>query len=135
MNNCYLSLGSNQKQPERQIRAAIRAIRKLPKTSIDKISSLYWTKPWGLTAQQDFCNAVIRVRTTLKPQQLLKHCQLVETKLGRVRKKPWGPRIIDVDIILYEDLCIKTSTLTIPHPLFELRDFVLLPLNEICAQI
>ncbi|KTD75059.1 2-amino-4-hydroxy-6-hydroxymethyldihydropteridine diphosphokinase [Legionella waltersii] len=133
MNTSYLSLGSNQKFPERQLRSAIKALKKLPRTNVIKISSLYWTKPWGLTVQQDFCNAVVKLTTTLDPLSLLKHCQLIEIKLGRIRKRRWGPRVIDIDIILFENVLINTEKLTIPHPLFKLRDFVLMPLEEITS--
>jgi 2-amino-4-hydroxy-6-hydroxymethyldihydropteridine diphosphokinase len=133
MNTSYLSLGSNQKFPERQLRTAIKSLKNLPKTSVIKISSFYWTKAWGLSVQQDFCNAVIKVTTRLDPHNLLKHCQIIEAKMGRVRKRRWGPRVIDIDVILYENLSINTEKLTIPHPLFKLRDFVLIPLEEITS--
>ena len=131
MNVCYLSLGSNQKHPERQVRIAIKSIKALPKTFVTKISKLYKTKAWGLQAQQCFCNAVVKIHTDLSPLLLLDYCQHIEKEQGRVRKKHWGPRVIDIDIILYGEKIIHNDRLIIPHPYFKQRDFVLLPLLEI----
>lgn len=131
MNICYLSLGSNQKNSERQIRAAIKSIKVLPKVCVTKISKLYRTKAWGFQNQQDFYNAVIELHTTLEPLHLLDFCQSIEKAQGRVRKKKWGPRVIDIDIILYSAKTIHNNRLVIPHPYFKQRDFVLLPLLEI----
>jgi 2-amino-4-hydroxy-6-hydroxymethyldihydropteridine diphosphokinase len=118
MNRCYLSLGSNQKVPERQIRLAISTLKKIPSTSVTKVSSLYWNKAWGLQTQQDFCNAVVEVSTTLSPDKLLDFCH-------------WGPRTLDIDIIFYGLRTIKTARLTIPHPYYSVRDFVTKPLLQI----
>lgn len=130
MNICYLSLGSNQKCPERQIRMAIQHLKIIPKTYIKKCSSLHWSKAWGLTRQQDFCNIVVKIATTLSPEQLLACCQDLEKKQSRSRKKRWGPRTLDIDIILYGDRTIKTKNLNIPHPHYLTRSFVTIPLNE-----
>lgn len=135
MNVCYLGLGSNQKFPERQIRRAIKLIRTMPSTSVTRTSSLYWTKAWGLHTQQDFCNAVIEVRTWLNPVLLLKWCNKIEAIHCRTRKKIWGPRTLDIDIILYGKRVIRSNILTIPHPYFTSRDFVLKPLLEINPDI
>lgn len=135
MNRCYLSLGSNQKFPERQLRHAIAALKNIPHTSVRRVSSLYWTKAWGIHAQQDFCNIVVAINTLLTPLALLKQCQKIETKQGRVRKKNWGPRTLDIDIILYGTRIINIPKLTIPHPYFLMRDFVLQPLFEINPDI
>lgn len=131
MNNCFLSLGSNQKSPERQLRLAIREISFLPKTRLIQSSSFYWTKAWGVTAQQDFCNAVVCISTTLTPLHLLDHCQNIENKLGRIRRKKWAPRIIDIDILVYKDYIINHPRLKLPHPFMLQRDFVLTPLEEL----
>lgn len=131
MNTCYLGLGSNQKAPERQIRQAIKAIKALPATAITQVSNLYWSKAWGLCNQQDFCNVVVEITTSLSPSSLLTYCQRIETQQGRVRKKRWGPRTLDVDIILYNCRTIQTKKLTIPHPHWQSRDFVVIPLAEI----
>ncbi|MGL5743480.1 MAG: 2-amino-4-hydroxy-6-hydroxymethyldihydropteridine diphosphokinase [Legionella sp.] len=134
MNLCYLGLGSNQKVPERQLRAAIKSIKKLRSTVVTKISSFYWTKAWGLQSQQDFCNAVIEITTLLPPLNLLNECQKIEKKQGRVRRKRWGPRTIDIDILFYNKKMIQSKTLIIPHPHIQSRDFVLNPLHEINPQ-
>lgn len=131
MNHCYLGLGSNQNNPERQLRKAIQSIRALRLTVVTKVSSFYWSKAWGLKNQQDFCNAVIEISTLLSPLQLLNACQKIEKKQGRVRKKNWGPRIIDIDILYYGNRVIHSKKLMIPHPYIQFRDFVLIPLKEI----
>lgn len=131
MNICYLGLGSNQKFPERQIRRAIRLIRTLSATSVTKISNFYWTKAWGCRGQQDFCNAVIEINTVLSPLNLLNSCQKIEKQQGRVRKTRWGPRVIDIDILLYGKRHIHKKNLIIPHPYILSRDFVRIPLNEL----
>lgn len=133
MNICYLGLGSNQKSPERQLRRAIRSIRALNSTSLTKVSRFHWTKAWGLQGQQDFCNAVVEISTTLAPLQLLRACQHIEKQQGRVRKKRWGPRVIDIDILTYGNKTIRINNLTIPHPYIASRDFVLQPLSEVCG--
>lgn len=131
MNVCYLGLGSNQKFPERQLRQAIGSLKALPTTSVIKSSSFYWTKAWGMQAQQDFCNAVLAIQTRLSPLSLLKHCQKIENTQGRIRRTPWGPRTLDIDILLYGNRHINTDKLTIPHRYMLEREFVLIPLNEI----
>ena len=135
MNLCYLSLGSNQRNPERQLRNAIKALRALPHTSVRKISHFYWNKAWGLHSQQDFCNAAIELSTTLPPLVLLSLCNKIEKAQGRIRTKRWGPRTLDIDIILYGNRSINTKKLTIPHPYMQSRDFVLGPLLEINPNI
>lgn len=134
MNRCYLSLGSNQRHPERQIRRAIKAIKAIPKTSLIRVSSCYKTRAWGVQNQQDFCNAVVAINTQLPPPLLLSFCQSIEAKQGRVRKKRWGPRTLDIDIILYGTRVLKTHQLTIPHPHYLSREFVLKPLMEVFLQ-
>ena len=124
-------MGSNQNGPERQLRQAIKALRNLPHTSITNISSFHWTPAWGLQRQPNFCNAVVELSTHLLPQSVLKYCQKIELDQGRVRKKRWGPRTLDIDIILFGDRVIQTKDLSIPHPRMHLRDFVLIPLREV----
>jgi 2-amino-4-hydroxy-6-hydroxymethyldihydropteridine diphosphokinase len=131
MNVCYLGLGSNQNAPKRQIRRAIQSIGALNSTVVKEVSSFYQTKAWGLQGQQDFCNVVIKVTTRLPPFQLLKACQKIETGQGRVRKKRWGPRVIDIDILFYDKQKIQSRKLIVPHPYIQVRDFVLIPLREI----
>lgn len=131
MNKCYLSLGSNQKSPERQIKMAIKSLGTIPCTAVTKVSKVISSKAWGLETQQNFCNAVVELNTRLTPELLLSWCQKIEARQGRVRRKHWGPRVIDIDIILYDKRSIKTPKLTIPHPHYLNRDFVTSPLREI----
>ena len=133
MNICYLSLGSNQRCPERQIRKALKNIKNIPSTAITKISPLDWNKAWGLHTQQDFCNVLIEIKTTLSPLKLLKLCQQIEKNQGRIRKKRWGPRTLDIDIVLYGSRIINTSNLKIPHPYYLEREFVFKPLQQLCT--
>ncbi|BCA95532.1 2-amino-4-hydroxy-6-hydroxymethyldihydropteridine diphosphokinase [Legionella antarctica] len=135
MNLCYLSLGSNQKFPERQIRHAIQSIRSMPSTSVLKTSSFYWSQAWGLQVQQDFCNVIVEITTFLSPTLLLSFCKRVEHKQGRIRKRRWGPRTLDIDIILYGNRSINSEKLKIPHPHMRSRDFVIFPLLELNPNI
>lgn len=135
MNKCYLGLGSNQKNPERQIRRAIQNIRNIPFTTVTQVSGLHWSKAWGLQRQQDFCNVVVEIKTRLSPLILLNRCQDIESQQGRVRKKRWGPRTLDVDIILYNQQQINNHRLAIPHPHYQERDFVLKPLAELNTEL
>ncbi len=131
LNRCYLGLGSNQKCPERQIRQAVKRLKNLPLTTISKVSKPYWNQAWGLAKQQQFCNVVMEIHTILPPYSLLKFCNAIEQKQGRVRKKKHGPRTLDVDILLYGNRVIQTKQLIIPHPHMKVRNFVLIPLFEI----
>lgn len=132
MTLCTLGLGSNLRTPRRKLRQALILLRTLPRSRIVRVSSLYLTKPYGVSSQPPYFNRVVAVRTTLPPERLLHHCQEIEQKLGRLRKKHWGARTIDIDILLYGNRTIHTKTLTVPHRELCLRDFVLLPLLEIC---
>lgn len=96
-----------------------------------KRSSLYETKPWGLKAQPDFINMVVCAETGISPEELLKKLKFIEKKMGRKESKRWGPRLIDIDILFYDDLVIDSPELKIPHPYIKEREFVLLPLSEI----
>ncbi len=135
MARCYLGLGSNLKSPRRQLSQAIAALGKLPRSSIVKISSVYTSKPLGVRFQPMYVNMVIALQTTLSPQILLQHCQRIEHHQKRVKKKHWGIRTIDIDILLYGNLTLNTITLTIPHPQMHNRDFVLVPLLEIAPTL
>ncbi len=130
-----IGLGSNIGDRQKNIKDAIQELSKHKDISIDKISSLYETKPVGVTMQPDFLNAVIRIHTTLPPKDLLAVCLQVECHMGRVRDQRWGPRNIDIDMLIYHDLMIKDEVLTIPHPLLHERCFVLIPLQEIASDL
>jgi 2-amino-4-hydroxy-6-hydroxymethyldihydropteridine diphosphokinase len=98
---------------------------------IKKVSSMYETKPWGLEEQPEFINMAMETETGLSPDELLKALKEVEKEMGRKETVRWGPRIIDLDILFYDDAVINMEHLQIPHPLLHKRDFVLLPLSEI----
>ena len=129
---CYLGLGSNLQSPERQLRQALGKLRKIPRSAITNRSSLYLSHPCGVRSQPRYVNMVVAITTTLPPHQLLKQCQQIENKHHRIRKKHWGARTLDIDILLYGQRTIHTLDLTIPHPHMLCRDFVLVPLLEIC---
>lgn len=112
---------------------ALGLIARINSTTVKKVSSFHDTKPVGKTDQPDFLNAVALLCTTLTPHKLLSELQKIETKMGRVRTEKWGPRIIDLDILTFDDLQINTPELIIPHPHMNERDFVLAPLKEIAT--
>ncbi len=98
-------------------------------------SSLYRTEPWGRPDQPEFLNQVLRVETQLPPRELLELCQKVERAVGRVERERWGPREIDVDLLLYDDQVIEEADLQVPHPRLAQRRFVLAPLAELAATL
>ncbi len=125
----YLGLGSNLGDRAGHLRRALALLGEI--ADVTALSSLYETAPWGRTQQPPFLNTACEVRTALPPEGLLRALQRIETALGRQRQERWGPRTIDLDILLYDDLAIATAELTIPHPLLAERAFVLVPLAEI----
>jgi 2-amino-4-hydroxy-6-hydroxymethyldihydropteridine diphosphokinase len=132
---CYLGLGSNLAFPKRNLYKALQSLRAIPRSYVDKVSSIYLSLPYGPKAQPNFCNMVVGLSTQLSPLRLLHYCQAIEHKMGRIRKKHWGARIIDIDILIYGDLVFHNHRLTLPHPGIAHRDFVLVPLQEIAADI
>ncbi|OGC30620.1 2-amino-4-hydroxy-6-hydroxymethyldihydropteridine diphosphokinase [candidate division WOR-1 bacterium RIFOXYB2_FULL_48_7] len=127
----YLGLGSNVGDREEYIEQAVFLLEKNPNIEVAKRSSNYETEPEGGVEQPPFINAAIEIRTKLSPQKLLDVCQEIETALGREREMEWGPRTIDIDILLYGDQVVSEDRLQIPHPLLHERAFVLKPLREI----
>ena len=127
----YLGLGSNLGDRRENLLAALRLLDGMEDVSVLEVSSVYETKPWGKTDQPDFLNLVTQVSTSRDPRTMLAACVEVERKLGRVREERWGPRVIDVDILLYDDLRIEEEDLVIPHPRMRERDFVMVPLLEL----
>ena len=133
MHKVYLSLGTNLGNRKRNIREAIEKIEELV-GEVRRQSALYETKPWGFSSPNDFINACVLVETVLAPRQLLEACQQIEKDMGRTLKSVDGSyhdRIIDIDILMYDDLKVNEPDLIIPHPLMEERDFVMKPLREI----
>lgn len=131
MNIAYLGLGSNLNNPSAQLNEAIKTLKLSYNIQVLKISSFYQTKPWGVINQPDFINAVIKISTDLAPDNLLNLINNIEENQGRIREQKWGPRIIDIDILLYDQQIINSEKLTIPHQELKNRKFVLEPLIEI----
>ncbi len=133
MHTVYLSLGTNLGDKEQNLLSAITEIERRI-GPIRAQSDFHSTEPWGFESENTFLNAVIRIETELAPLALLKETQQIERDMGRTQKSVKGKyhdRIIDIDILLYDDQHINTPQLTIPHPLMYERDFVLIPLKEI----
>lgn len=132
----WLGLGSNLQNPVTQLKQALQRLGQLHGIEINRTSSFYRTPPWGGEQQDDFINAVVQIETSLEPLTLLHALQSIETAMGRQRSgKHWGPRNIDIDLLLYGDQVINTPELLIPHPWMHARAFVLLPLAELDARI
>lgn len=127
----YIALGSNLGNSIQKIDKAIAEISIHPDINSLQLSPLYKSKPHGPEDQPDFTNGVLLVKTTLQPTNLLAYLQKVENKMGRVRSEVWGPRVIDLDIILFDDWQIDSMTLKIPHPMAHQREFVLYPLYDL----
>ena len=127
----YIALGSNLGDREGNLRAALRLIGELPSVSLTRVSSFHKTKPVGGPPQGDYLNAVAEIETALPPHELLECLQQIEASLGRTRGVRWGPRTIDLDILLMNDVVVEGPTLVIPHPRMHEREFVLRPLCEL----
>ena len=131
----YLGIGSNMGDKFNYLKECIEKIDALNDIEVTKKSSFYETLPIGYENQDKFINAVLEIKTSLEPMQLLYALQNIENRLHRKRQIRWGPRTIDIDILIYGDDIISTDELTIPHPRMTERQFVLLPLKEINNQI
>lgn len=127
----FLGLGANLGDRRATLRAAAQRIREV--VSNVRVSSLYETEAWGVTEQPPFLNAVARGRTSLSPLDLLDAMQTIENDLGRIRMEHWGPRAIDIDILLYGTESIEEPRLVVPHPYMTQRSFVLRPLADLAA--
>jgi len=128
---CYLGLGSNLGNRRKNIKKALDYLAKIKGIKIEKSSRIYETKPVGGPTQRKFLNAAIKIRTSLSPQLLLAALKKIEKDLGRKPTVRFGPRPIDLDILLYANKIIKRKNLVIPHPRMFRREFVLRPLREI----
>lgn len=136
MIDAWIGLGANLGDRAAALEAALERLRHTEQTSVGAVSRFYVTPPWGDTEQPEFLNAVARLRTTLEPQRLLAGLQGIETELGRVRgDRRWGPRVIDLDLLLYGERRIHRPDLEVPHPRIGQRAFVLVPLAEIAPDI
>ena len=130
----YIGLGANLGNPRETFDAALQELENVGCTVLKK-SSLYWTHPYGFADQADFINAVIEVETDLPPLGLLTKVQEIERVLGKKIVCNNGPRVIDLDLLLYKDVVLGEQDLVLPHPGIPKRDFVLLPLKEIAPKI
>jgi 2-amino-4-hydroxy-6-hydroxymethyldihydropteridine diphosphokinase len=135
LKSVYIGLGSNLNQPAVQIKKAIQALSSLPDSSIIADSGYFISKPMGPEDQPDYMNAVVQMRTALAVTELLACCQQIEKQQGRIKKRHWGERTIDLDILLYEDIQIESENLTIPHPGICQRDFVYKPLLKLNSEL
>lgn len=131
----YVGLGSNLDGPASQLHAAIRALDCIAQTRVMRTSHLYRTPPWGRTDQPEFVNAVVELETALTPQALLSALQVIERAAGRARIERWGPRVLDLDLLLHDEATIDAPGLRLPHPYLHERAFVLLPLSELVPDL
>lgn len=131
----FLGLGSNLGNRLSYLEKAVNMLGELPEITIIRESGIYESEPWGEERQNNFLNQVIEIETSSLPENLLRQCQAVEAALGRERSMHWGPRTIDIDILLYENYQIISDELIIPHPYLEQRNFVLIPLKEIAPDL
>ena len=127
----YLGLGSNLGDKKGYLDQAVKMLGERPDCRVEKLSSYLVTKPYGGVEQDDFLNACLALKTLLSPEELLERLHEIEQAAHRERLIHWGPRTLDLDILLYDDLILETEDLVIPHPGMHLRDFVLKPLREI----
>lgn len=129
----YLGLGSNLGDRLGHLRAALQAVAE--RVQVADVSSVYETAPWGVTDQPAFLNAVVAVRTAASPERLMCIAKEVEREVGRSETFRWGPREIDVDVLLIGDLRVERPDITVPHPRLHERAFVLVPLAEIAPEV
>lgn len=133
MITCYIGLGSNLDDPEAQLQRAVDALRELPGLRLAAVSHVYRSAPLGPPGEQpDYLNATLAAITDLPPLELLDALQAIEDAQGRQRTERWGPRTIDLDLLLYGEQRIDEPRLKVPHPAMAERNFVLVPLTDIC---
>lgn len=130
-NIVYIGIGTNIGDREVNIENALFAINKLPNTKVTGVSAIYETEPWGYTQQDNFYNICAKIETELTPNGILGACLGIEAAFGRERPFKNAPRVIDIDILLYNDLSLETDELTVPHPRMRERAFVLVPLKDV----
>lgn len=136
MQRAYIGLGSNLQTPEQQLRDALQALSQLPQSTLHGVSSLYSSDPLGPPDQPRYVNAVAALDTSLSPLELLDALQKIELEQGRVRKaERWGPRTLDLDILLFGQQTIDVPRLQVPHYHMHARPFVLYPLHELAGNL
>lgn len=132
MARAFLALGSNLDDPRAQVLRGFDALARLPQTKLIARSRLYRSAPWGITEQPEFINAAAELDTTLEPRELLEALLAIERAAGRERNGArWGPRVLDLDLLLHGDRVVHESGLILPHPHLQERAFVLLPLHDL----
>lgn len=137
MATVYLGLGTNLGDKAANLYAAVERIQERI-GKVTSLSSFYETAPWGFTSENSFLNAAAAVETTLSPMEILHATQAIERELGRLKKSSGGiysDRLIDIDLLLYDNLILQTPELQLPHPLMTERDFVMAPLTEIAGEV
>ena len=134
MSIVFLALGSNEGDREQHLKAAISRIAAVGGT-VQQVSPVYETAPWGVTDQPDYLNLVMQIETALLPHELLAAMQETEAALHRVREVRWGQRTIDIDVLFYDNEVINTPDLVVPHPRIQDRRFVLVPLADIAPAL
>lgn len=135
MTDAFIGLGSNLSDPTSQLARAVAELATLPKTELVAQSGFYSSRPVGPQNQPDFVNGAVWLRTSLAPLALLDHLQTIEQRHGRERKQHWGPRTLDLDLLIFGGDMIDTERLTVPHPELPNRDFVLQPLLDLKADL
>lgn len=132
----FVGLGSNLHEPLKQVRQALHTLQSVRSSTLVRASGLYRTPPWGLTEQPPFINAVAELHTTLSAPDFLQELIAIERIAGRVREGArWGPRVLDLDLLLYGDEIVDLAGLHVPHPRLHERAFVLLPLAELAPEL
>ncbi len=135
MSLAYIALGANLGDPAATVNAAFAALDQLPESRLLAKSALYRTAPVGIADQPEFVNAAALIDTTLAPEALLDALLDIEQTFGRIRAERNGPRTLDLDLLLYDELTLATPRLTLPHPRLHLRAFVLQPLAELAPEL
>ncbi|MBC1530075.1 2-amino-4-hydroxy-6-hydroxymethyldihydropteridine diphosphokinase [Listeria booriae] len=135
MPNAYLSIGTNIGNRQENLENALKSLNQIENIKITHVSSVYETDPVGFEDQDSFLNIAVALETTLDQETLLQTGLNIETELGRVRLIRWGPRFIDIDLLLYDDIKQQSPTLELPHPRMTERAFVMIPLQEIAPDV
>ncbi|WP_430536023.1 2-amino-4-hydroxy-6-hydroxymethyldihydropteridine diphosphokinase [Listeria rocourtiae] len=135
MNKAYLSIGTNIGNRKENLENALKALQAESEITINQVSSVYETDPVGFEDQDAFLNIAVSIQTSLDPESLLQKGLDIEAVLGRIRLIRWGPRLIDIDLLLYEDITQRSETLELPHPRMIERAFVMIPLQEIAPDV
>lgn len=131
MSVAFVGIGTNMGDRISNINSAIEALNLLPFTKVEAVSNIYETEPWGYKEQPNFLNGVIKISTEFSPAALLGALLGIEASMGRVRKIKNGPRVLDLDLLVYDNAVINTKELVLPHPFIMEREFVLKPLCEL----